>query len=227
MMASLSSLYGFAIVIAAIAWASGAQAQCDRPIGPDDFCGTYRAGPKTGYVKAGDGMIAPFQDVGGVSNLLDTLLSTDDDMRSRYDWGLNSAPANRVSEEMHNVELNAYVVAVKPCESDRDYHVIIKDESAMRYMNVEVSGLPTDGPDLNTFKNARSQIEQVLGDGGASNTCGTYNRPPQPIHVHIKGSVYFDGDHRAGCVQGCPGPSYAKPSTVWEIHPVYSIAEIP
>lgn len=217
----------FAILVLANSSSSVGATQCTKDIGPDDFCGSYRADPKTTYLKASDGTMVPFEHVGGVSDLLGRLLPSDDAMREKYDWGISSAPGDRVPEELRNVQLDAYIVAVKPCEDDRDYHVIIKDENADEYMNVEVSGLPTNGVGLADFKRARGEIESVLTDANSSSTCGRYNKPDQPIHVRIEGSVYFDGDHRAGCQSGCPGPSYAKPSTVWEIHPVYSVTEIP
>jgi hypothetical protein len=141
-------------------------------------------------------------------------------MRTKYD----DLPDGRVPEEEHNVTLKAFVVAVKPCEGDHDYHVILKDLTHNQFVNAEVSGLPPDAPSDTNFKTPREEIETVLANGGASNTCGRYNKPPHPIPVTVTGSVYFDADHRAGCANGCPGPAYAKPSTVWEIHPILHIS---
>ncbi len=56
---------------------------------------------------------------------------------------------------------------------------------------------------------------------------GGYIKITDARRVRVRGSLYFDGDHEAGCLQGCPGPSYAKPTSVWEIHPVYSITAAP
>jgi hypothetical protein len=48
---------------------------------------------------------------------------------------------------------------------------------------------------------------------------------PAPIHVSIVGSLYFDGDHSAGG-KSDPGPAWAKPQSVWEIHPIYKITPL-
>jgi len=146
-------------------------------------------------------------------------------MRSRYQWSLQAAPKTRVVEERHNVEItDGYIVAVKPNESDRDFHVIVsssaKKSAVTAFINVEVSGLPLSGVDKDQFVQVRYQIRSILPDGSDQGT--SYIILKQSIHVAIKGSVYFDGDHQAGC-QHCPGRGVAKPSTVWEIHPVYSI----
>ena len=80
----------------------------------------------------------------------------------------------REREERHNVVVNGYVVAVKPCEDDRDYHVILKDEHASVFMNVEVSGLPRSGRGTQKFKRARADIVNVLADAPAA--CGSYSK---------------------------------------------------
>lgn len=223
---ALIRMFGVIAALLALSLTSAFAKGCNKQIGPEDFCGSYRASPKTSYVTADDGAFAQPIKVDSVSALLQRLPS-DADMRSKYEWGLHNAPGHRVTEELYNVELTGYIVAVKPCESDRDYHVILKDNGARKFMNVEVSGLPTDGKDKAIFQRARSEIESVLSAANAPDTCGKYDRLPQPAHVKVTGSAFFDGDHRAGCRSGCPGPSYAKPSTVWEIHPVYNIETIP
>jgi hypothetical protein len=72
------------------------------------------------------------------------------------------------------------------------------------------------------FVHVRSEIRAILPEVGAGS--GGYIRISPPARVLIQGSLYFDGDHAAGC-GSCPGPAYAKPTTVWEIHPVYNIKE--
>jgi hypothetical protein len=46
-----------------------------------------------------------------------------------------------------------------------------------------------------------------------------------PKHVTLEGSLYFDGSHGAGG-KSDPGPGWAKPKTVWEIHPVYKLVAL-
>jgi hypothetical protein len=198
-------------------------AACDKPVGPEDFCGTYRAGPKTSFYKI-HGQVVEFEPYDTVKELVQSL-PNDQSMRDRYRWSLKAAPTARVAEERHNVEItNGYIVAVKPGEDDRDFHVIVSSSPNRKgaiFVNVEVSGLPLNGVDKAQFEEARSQILALLPEGSDQGT--KYILLKTAIKVTIRGSVYFDGDHRAGCQQGCPGPTSAKPQTVWEIHPVYSI----
>ena len=49
-------------------------------------------------------------------------------MRDAADWGLAHAPKARIEAEQHNVEIPAYIVAVKPGGDDRDLHVIVSDQ---------------------------------------------------------------------------------------------------
>jgi hypothetical protein len=198
---------------------------CDRPIGPEVFCGTYRAGPKTSFYKV-NGQLAEFETFDDVKELVQGL-PKDQAMRNKYDWGLKSGPKRRVIEERLNVEITTgYIVAVKPGEDDRDFHVIVSNSpnrAGATFMNVEVSGLPVNEVDNDDFVRARDEIRSLLPSGSGQGT--RYIMLDPPAKVTIKGSVFFDGDHRAGCPK-CPGPAAAKPRTVWEIHPVYSIQTI-
>jgi len=133
---------------------------------------------------------------------------------------------SRLPEEQANVQVFAYIVAVKSREDDHDLHVIISNRprggANREFMNVEVSGLPRDHVNEADFARVRAEIRAILPDvdtGGSG-----YLRIVPPARVLIRGSLFFDGDHGAGC-GSCPGPAWAKPTTVWEIHPVYSITE--
>lgn len=192
-------------------------------LGDEDFCGTYRLTPKTTFYKDASGQPAPFEQYTDVGALIEKL-PTDDEMRSSHEWSLSNAPTERTEEEHHNVEVTGWIVAIKSHEDDRDYHVIVAstpDLDNATFMNVEVSGLPLDHADEQDFERARVEIQQVL-NGATQHKTGAYARLDPPVKVTVKGSIFFDGDHEAGC-ENCPGPSFAKPSTVWEIHPVYSI----
>jgi hypothetical protein len=190
-------------------------------LGPEVYCGKYRGGPKTSFYKTPDGRLGTFFHYDNLAHLLDSLPS-DDEMRQLATWRPAGPPA-RLAEENQNVEVPAYIVAVKPGEDDHDLHVIISDRprgANRHFMNVEVSGLPRDHLHEADFVRVRSEIRAILLEVGAAS--GGYIRINPPAQVLIQGSLYFDGDHNAGC-GSCPGPSYAKPTTVWEIHPVYSI----
>jgi hypothetical protein len=209
----------FAVLIAAPSLA------CDKPgLGDEDFCGTYRSGPKTSFVKNTNGQLARFETFDDIAALLDWL-PTDQAMRDQNHWGLNSAPLDRIPEERHNVRVTGFLVAVRPGEDDRDFHVIVgSDPENGPFMNVEVSGLPVDHTDEAEFERARQQINALL-DALQTETKGSYLKVLTPPKVVVEGSIYFDGDHRAGC-HNCPGPAFAKPTTVWEIHPVFRIETI-
>lgn len=211
----------FVFVVAVGLIASARAFGCDKPIGPEDFCGTYRADAKTSYYKGHDEQIAPFEKYADLRALL-AALPSDQDMRAQADWSLDAAPTSRLEAEDHNVEVKAYVVAVKPGEADRDLHVIVSDGpsgTGKVFMNVEVSGLPVNHVDQSDFERARSQIRGLVPE--VDHEAGRYIRL-SGTKVVIQGSLFFDGDHHAGC-SSCPGPAYAKPKTVWEIHPLYSI----
>jgi hypothetical protein len=197
---------------------------CSQPdMGPEVYCGTYRGGPKTSFYKIANGRLATFLHYDTLVDLLDSLPS-DQEMRQLATWR-PTGPPSRLAEENQNVEVSANIVAVKPGEDDHDLHVIISDRprgASREFMNVEVSGLPRDHVNEADFVRVRSEIRSILPEVGAGS--GGYIRIVPPARVLIQGSLYFDGDHNAGC-QSCPGPAYAKPTTVWEIHPVYSIKE--
>lgn len=211
------------VVVGLLLGFSNVAIACDMPdIGPETFCGKYRAGPKTSFYKI-QGQLATFEKFEDVKELIQTL-PKDEAMRDKYNWRTTPPPVIRVVEERLNVEVaTAYVVAIKAHEDDRDYHVIISDQptsAGASFMNVEVSGLPRNGVDNDDFVRARDEIQSVLPSG--SNGGSSYIPVDPPVKVTVKGSVFFDSDHDAGC-GNCPGPSFAKPRTVWEIHPVFSI----
>lgn len=193
-------------------------------LGPEIYCGKYRGDVKTSFYTTPDGRLGTFFHYETLADLLDAL-PTDEDMRASTVWSLAGAPAVRLVDEQVNVEVPAYIVAVKPGEDDHDLHVIVSDQPRGRnrvFMNVEVSGLPRNGVRVADFARARAEIRAILADVDDPSAGSSYIRIDPPPPVLVQGSLFFDGDHRAGC-GNCPGPAFAKPSTVWEIHPVYSI----
>ena len=200
---------------------------CDMPdIGPEIFCGKYRAEPKTSFYKI-QGQLATFEKFEDVKELIQTL-PKDEAMRNKYNWETTSPPVIRVVEERLNVEVaTAYIVAIAH-EDDRDYHVIISDRptsAGASFMNVEVSGLPRNGVDNDDFARARDEIRPISQLPSDCDGDSSYKQVCPPVKVTVKGSVFFDGAHDAhdpNCAN-CPGPPWAKPRTAWEIHPVFDI----
>ena len=114
-----------------------------------------------------------------------------------------------------------YIIVIKinvvKRESDNDYHMIIGDQSASQFFNIEISGLPpSSSPASSQLKAARKAVDQYFGKP----VCNSgYHVFSPGIKIQVTGSTFFDIDHPAGAV----GPNGFKPKTAWEIHPVTSI----
>lgn len=198
------------------------------------FKGHYRSKPKTSIVRRlSNGAISSPTHYATIGDLI-VVLPNDAAMRHKYP-DLNRArsgfPQKRETEELRNVEVDCWIHAVKFEDGrggnpgDNDFHVIIgssADTSQATYMTTEVTGLPASGKNLPVLKGARERFLKIIQ--GTSPTTA-FKRVSPAIKVRLSGSLFFDGDHRAGC-KSCPGPAWAKPETVWEIHPVYAIEEI-
>jgi hypothetical protein len=142
-------------------------------------------------------------------------LPDDEDMipLTRKEWDFD-----RIGLERRNVRVIAYLFAVKK-ESDNDYHLIVDDDGDLEEgakFNVEVSGIPTEGPDIAAIRRARDEFK-ALFDGSPPRNYKPFLDPPW--RVEIEGSLFFDRDHRPGTV----GPEGYRPATAWEIHPVRRI----
>ncbi len=212
----------FTTALTALISTSASVLACSQPdLGPEVYCGTYRGGPKTSFYKTPDGRLGSFFQFDNLTDLLDSL-TPDEEMRQLYTWR-PAGPPSRTAEERKNVQVPAYIVAVKPGEDDHDLHVIVSDQpqgANRHFMNVEVSGLPRDHLHEADFQRVRAEIRAILPAVDAGS--GGYIKITPPASVLIEGSLFFDGDHGAGC-SSCPGPAFAKPTTVWEIHPIYNI----
>ena len=126
---------------------------------------------------------------------------------------------DRVAEEKRNVRVTALIYALSH-EADNDFHVIIggdPDDPDRLYMNVEVSGLPKDGPYRAQLKTARDQFKSHFGDALPAKPGFHEIKPPVPVQV--TGSLFYDISHKPDA----PGPKAHKPHTSWEIHPVTDI----
>src|SRR5262249_4522058 len=104
-------------------------------------------------------------------------------------------------------------------ESDNDYHLILDDDGDIEEgakFNVEISGVPTEGPDIADIRKVREKFKDHF-DGDPPKKYKPFFDPPK--RVVIEGSLFFDADHPAGQV----GPEGYRPASAWEIHPVKSI----
>ena len=179
----------------------------------DRFHGTVRRLPKTTIATA------DLKTFDSVSALRDWL--TDDDTMKGLRIGKGPA-VNRVAQEKWNVQVKAYVYAFRK-ESDNDYHVIIgdaPDAPEPKYLNAEVSGIPTGGTDANRAKlwavrRAFKEAFQLEDEGPDS-----YHRPDTPVPVRITGSLFWDSEHEP---PHTVGPKDFSPGTAWEIHPISAI----
>lgn len=156
-------------------------------------------------------------------------------------------PNARVSEELRNVSVIAYVHAVALengipvrmpdsarsgwglpdgyVHADLDFHVMLSTSPRHgegTFFAAEVSGLPRDGIDVEEFKRARQQLVDILLNV-AKKPEASFNAKfaeiNPPIKVKVTGSLLFDADHAIGTFE----PNYVKSTTAWEIHPVKSI----
>lgn len=194
------------------------------------FAGTYRATPKTSLARNG-ATVASVKQYKDLHALLVTL-PTDVAMRSKYSGlkkGLRKGwPDQREPEEIRNVRIKScWIVSAKHeggTKGDRDFHVILSNSPTdfSEVMNAEVSALPKiQNPDSSKLKDLRVQFLSL-----ATNPPGESFKPLKPPkHVTIEGSLYFDGEHGAGGPKD-PGPKWAKPQSVFEIHPVYELTAL-
>jgi hypothetical protein len=199
-------------------------------IGPEvaeEFRGQYRAQAKTEYVVT-DGQLAPVEQFEDLEALKASLIpQIDQIMRYLYPH-LSEAEADashRVPEELHNVSVIAYIHAVKHENGpagDNDFHVMLGSSPTPDtglFLTAEASALPVDGPQRVLLAHARQELLSVIGPCHCDNR---FMRVSPPLRVRVTGSLFFDGAHSIGAV----GPQYAKPFTVWEIHPILSIERL-
>jgi hypothetical protein len=190
----------------------------------EEFQGQYRAAAKTEYVML-TGRMAPteaFPDLDALKAFLRPQI--DPLMRHRYPH-LSDADANaghRVPEERHNVSVVAYIHAVKHetgPRGDRDFHVMLGSSPTIGsgiFLTAEASGLRAHGVHRQQLESARAELLSIVG---ICRCDGHFMQVSPPIPVRVTGSLFFDGAHGIGSV----GPAYAKPFSVWELHPIMSI----
>ncbi len=207
--------------------AARAPAGVDAPEVNERYAGQYRATAKTRFALL-NGAPAPTESFADLEALRAFLKAQIDVlMRRRYAHlgGAGADASGRVSEERHNVTVVAYIHAVKHesgAHGDRDFHIMLGSSATAGggiFMTAEASALPAAGEQRPQLAQARRALLSILG------TCrcdGRFMPVSPPIRVQVTGSLFFDGAHGIGSV----GPPYAKPYTVWEIHPLLSIEAI-
>lgn len=188
-----------------------------------NFAGHYRKDAKTSIARDSNGDILSAEQYETLEALMGAL-PADQDMRDEYPGieSINTAPKGRVSEEEHIVQVTAYIHAIKlevGRTGDHDFHVMLGTAARRntgRFMTAEISGLP-DGGDREALAEARRDFLSLLPSH--SNYRARFAPFNPPVEVCVTGSLYFDADHQPQEV----GPTYAKPGSVWEIHPVSAI----
>ena len=183
-----------------------------------NFAGSYRKSAKTTLAKG------PTKNFANIEALR-KVLPTDATMRSKYPHirDPQKTPKGRLQEEQLNVQVNAWIFAVKlemETNGDGDFHVIMGSSPTLnedKLMNVEISALNPSSPDKDALLTARKQFIDLFADTQLGTSYDKFFSNPRKVRV--KGSVFFDGDHNPNTI----GPTGAKPQTVWEIHPVIAI----
>ena len=178
----------------------------------DDFRGTAR---RTAKLSIASGTLQLFTDMGAI---LDSLIP-DDQMRAMNIS--KAADSGRLDSEQTQVTVSAFLFASSR-ESDNDFHCIVGLDPSQpaRFMNVEVSGLPSsDSSSFAVLTTARNEFKTFFTTNGDSLPSGGYDKYDPPIPITITGSLFFDVDHIPPAV----GPTGMKPQTAWEIHPVSDI----
>src|SRR5205807_1374236 len=118
---------------------------------------------------------------------------------------------DRVAEEQRNVRVTAFLFAVTK-EGDNDFHLIVDDDGNIEdgaKFNVEVSGIPNEGPDADAIRQVRDAFKAHFNGSPPKQ----YKPFLTPVRVVIEGSLFFDRDHPPGRV----GPEGYRPAHAWEI----------
>lgn len=179
------------------------------------FRGKARAAAKLSLASA------PVQSYDSISALIETLQK--DTLMENHDPRITKdRDADRVAEEKRNVTVSAFLYAMRK-EADNDYHMILGDDPGserVRYLNSEISGLPTGGPFKAQLTQVRNDFKSFFTSEVLEHAQTRYVTFNPPIPVRITGSLFWDVEH---IPPETVGPTAHKPRTAWEIHPVSKI----
>jgi hypothetical protein len=152
--------------------------------------------------------------------------ASDDFMRNDHQPPLlQDFEFDRVKEEKRNVTVPVWLYAIKKEANDNDYHLITgsnPDVGPIRYMNMEITGLPLGGPNRAKLRVPREALKQFLREHHDRVTTSGYFRFEDPVPVRITGSLFYDIDHKPGVVGSFKDPPRV-PKTAWEVHPISKI----
>jgi hypothetical protein len=181
----------------------------------DNFNGSARKAAKLSIAK---GTAKTSKDL---SALIASL--TPDDKMIHHTPKITTGPtSDRVSEEIRNVRVSAFLYAASR-ETDNDFHLIIgRDPNTPpeMYMTMELSALPpSSSPAFAKLNAARTAYKKFFANH-LPNLTYDYYTPPIP--VTIKGSLFFDMTHATGTRPG-PASLKSRMPTIWEVHPITSI----
>jgi len=189
-----------------------------HPCDGESFDGTDR---KASKIKPSTAAVEDFENL---SDFIDTLAS-DDDMGVNHTPAIGTgATSTRVTEEKRNVHIASAWLYTFSREGDEDFHVIIgttNDKETATFFNAEISGLPGNSASAFAALNeARTTFKDFFGLTQCSSGY-TADMMDEPQEIEITGSPFFDKLHFQG--HGSIGPSYARSSSYWEIHPITEI----
>jgi hypothetical protein len=220
---SAPSLEGPTIAAAAAAKPKACTAKLPQSDGRT-FHGSAREVPKTTIPEA------TIEYFSSVTALRKDIRANSDDL-DMIDSGISTrCDEARVDSEKRVVMVLGYLYAAKK-EADNDYHLILGTKNCKNadcFMTAEVSGVPRLVKDRTNLAKARDDFEDQIADftpSGGMPGDGAYLRFQPPIPVRVTGPLFYDADHKIkrDTREGAVGPSYARPSTSWEIHPVVRI----
>lgn len=181
----------------------------------DNFMGSARKAAKLSIAK---GAAKTSKDLSG----LIASLTPDDKMIHHKPKIATASTSDRVSEEMRNVRVSAFLYAASR-EADNDFHLIIgRDPNSPPelYMTMELSALPPSSSPAFAKLNAARDAYKKFFSKNLPNLTYDYYTPPIP--VTITGSLFFDMTHATGTRPG-PASLKSRMPTIWEVHPITSI----
>jgi hypothetical protein len=166
------------------------------------------------------------EDFDDLADLIASPLPTDEAMGDDHVPAIPTGQTSaRGAEEKRNVHIETAWLYTFAREGDEDYHVIIgttSDRQTADFFNVEISGRPANSAaSFQTLKAVRQEFKDFFGLNDACSGGYAAAFKDDPVEIELTGSLFFDKFHYAG--NATIGPSWARPTSYWEIHPVTGI----
>lgn len=188
---------------------------------------TWRGAAKYSLARSASGGEVSAESFTSLDRLLDAL-PDDGEIRVRHGiyLGKSRGPVSRFEEEQRTVRVSCWIHAVRfgtmADKNEEDIQLILgssADSASARYLVAEIPGALTGSIDEPLFASARKQLTDMF----PSTPISSRFQRVAPASVEIEGSLFFDGMRGVGRLSAW-GADWARLSTVWEIHPVTSIA---